>query len=123
MTERALTDNAADKKRVKDVRQREKQRTARERADLESLLSTVQGRRFVWKLLCDAGLYQVISGVDDFTRGVAEGRRRAGLALIAPIQALNPEYYHLMAKEAHELDEMTTPDPVRDQPETEETEP
>lgn len=123
MTERALTDNAADRKQVKDVRKREQQRTQRERANLESVLGSKQGRAELWKQLCDSGVFRTSFAGDPYQTAFNEGRRQQGLALMARIMEINPDYYHLMAKDAHELDEMTKAEPSKPQPsDTEETE-
>ena len=124
MAERAWVGNAADPQQVKKAKKLDRMRELREREDLEAILSTVGGRRFLWKQLCEAGVFSDYTGeVEGVYRFL--GRRSRGLALMLEIQALNPEYYHRMAKEAHDLDQVTKPPLPEDdsKPETEETEP
>ena len=108
MTDRALVGNAADTKQVKKAKQIDRQRMLRERDDLKAILGTVSGRRFIWKQLCEAGVFSDYTGDVEGTFRFL-GRRSRGLALMAEIQAINPDYYHTMAKEAHDLDEQTKP--------------
>lgn len=105
MSDRALVGNAADQKQVKRAKQYEKQASERERADLLTVLDSVQGRRFVWKCLCDAGVFRLshVPG-DSHSTAFHEGRRSQGLALTLAIQQLNPSLYHRMAQEAHDLE-------------------
>jgi hypothetical protein len=124
MSERAWVGNAADPKQVKKAKQLDRQRAERERTDLESILSTVGGRRFLWKQLSDAGIFAISLrvGQPDLT-AFNEGRRQQGLQLLMEIQALNPDYYHRMAKEAHDLNEQTKPESPDEKPvDIEETE-
>lgn len=126
MNERVLTSETVTRDR-KRAKLREQQREAQERDDLQNVLSTATGRRFLWKLLVDAGVFRIsfVAGERSMT-DFNEGRRAQGNALFVRIQALNPEYYHLMAKEAYELDESTKLPPVEESkpvdPDTEETE-
>lgn len=126
MNDRVLT-SETDTKQRKRAKLQEKQREAQERDDLQNVLSTVTGRRFLWKLLVDAGVFRIsfVAGERSMT-DFNEGRRAQGNALFARIQSLNPEYYHLMAKEAYQLDEQTTMPPIEEskqvETENEETE-
>jgi hypothetical protein len=111
--------NAADQRQVREARKAEKLRLQAERNDLEWVVSTVQGRRFVWKLLCDAGVFQAMQGDDEFHRGVVEGRRRGGLALMLSCQMLDPTLYGRMAKEAQAME--STPEATEETPESTDT--
>ena len=107
--ERVLT-SETDARTRKRAKQDEKQQAAMERADLENVLSTASGRRFLWKMLVEAGVFRLsfVAGAADST-AFNEGRRAQGNALMARIQALDPEHYHRMAKEAHAIEEATKP--------------
>lgn len=109
MSDRALVGNASDVKQVKKAKQYEKQKAEIERADLEGILGTVHGRRFVWKQLCDAGVFRLsfVPGSTDST-AFNEGRRNQGLALLLAVQSLDPTLYHTMAKEAQDFEQSFT---------------
>ena len=105
-----MVGNAADVKQVRKAKQYEKQRAEIERADLQTVLDSVQGRRFVWKLLCDAGVFRLsfVPGGTDST-AFNEGRRNQGLALLLSIQQLDHTLYHRMATEAQDLEHAYNP--------------
>lgn len=107
-----MVGNAADVKQVKKAKQYEKHREERERTDLQAILDTVHGRRFVWKQLSDAGVFRLsyVPG-DSHSTAFNEGRRNQGLALLLAVQQLDPTLYHLMAKEAHDLEQAFTIQP------------
>ena len=111
MSARTLVGNAADPAQVKRARQHEKHAIERERLDLATVLGSVQGRRFVWGLLCDAGVFRLsfTPGCEAQTAAFYEGKRSGGLALMVSINALDPMLYHRMAKEAHDLEQAYGP--------------
>lgn len=68
--------NAAEPGKIKSAEQRERHRARRETEDLRFILSSPEGRRFVWRLLAHAGVFRSIwepsakihynSGLQDF---------------------------------------------------------
>ena len=104
--------NAADPRAIRKAKQSEKQRRDRDRKDLRDVLSTVQGRRFVWKQLEQSGVFRLSIAFGEPQRtDFNEGRRSLGLALMADIHALDPALYVQMATEAHDeqqIDELKT---------------
>lgn len=105
MADRVLTSETDGKARTR-AKQQDKRRAERERVDLENVLKHESGRRFLWDLLVEAGVFRLsfVAG-DQWSTVFNEGRRAMGNALFARIQSLNPEYYHVMAKEAAHLEE------------------
>lgn len=100
--------NASDPRSVRKAKQSEKQKEREERKDLECILSTIQGRRFVWKQLTEAGCFRLDweadkHGFNDF----CTGRRSLGLKLMAEVHALDPALYTQMAREANAAREIT----------------
>lgn len=97
--------NAADQRQVRKAKQKERQAHDQELKDLRDVLSTRQGRRFVWKQLVQAGCFRM-----SFTYGAPEttafneGRRSLGLALMAEIHELDAALYIRMANEARDED-------------------
>lgn len=100
MTQQALVGNAADREQVYkaglSVRHQDRQRAD----DLRVVCSTVQGRRVLWSLLCDAGLFRAECHANVGDQYFAAGQRNMGCQLLNAINALDPSLYHTMALEA-----------------------
>jgi len=93
--------------------QEEKQRVQEELAvihdfhqkeDFEWVLSDVRGRRFIWGILDEAGVYS--SSFDGTSEGTIfnEGNRNFGLKVLAMIHEAAPELYAQMIKEKKDYD-------------------
>lgn len=93
--------NAADQRSVRKAGQAAKLVAKREQDDLVHVLSDHAGRRFVWRLLTESGVFRTsyVAGSFDLT-AINEGRRMIGLKLMADIHQLDPAYYLKMAQEA-----------------------
>jgi hypothetical protein len=93
--------NAAIEEQVKKGAREEKSKAAQEIEDIKVVLSTRAGRRFIWRHLTNAGIFQTT-----FTGNSAtffnEGRRDIGLKILAEVNAASPESYLQMMKEANE---------------------
>lgn len=68
-------------------------------ADFRWLMGDARGRRFVWRQLAAAGVFQ--SSFDPAAMNMAfnEGRRSEGLRLLAQIHTICPDHYLTMMKE------------------------
>lgn len=91
--------NAADETQVKEAAAKEKRGRERDLEDLRFLLSTIQGRRFVWRQLSECGVFKS-SFTGNSTTFFNEGRRDVGLKLMADVMESKPEAYLQMAQEA-----------------------
>ena len=91
--------NAADPKQVKRAGRRDKERAKRAEADLRWVLSDPRGRRFLWQLLGDAGIFRTsfTGNSETFFR---EGMRNLGLQVFTKIHEVAPDLYLEMAQEA-----------------------
>ena len=72
----------------------------RRREDLRGLMDDARGRRFVWALLGDAGLFRSSMAHTAELTAFYEGRRDTGLVLLAELMRLCPGQYALMQAEA-----------------------
>lgn len=72
-----------------------------EESDLKWLLDSRRGRRIVWRLLEQSGVFRMTFNTNAMQMAFAEGNRNAGNRLLAMVN-LNPEAYVLMMKEANE---------------------
>lgn len=68
--------------------------------DLHWLMRDKRGRRFVWCLLRDSGVYRLTFNTEPLSMAFAEGRRSRGLDLMAAINQHCPELFSEMQKEA-----------------------
>lgn len=84
--------------------QHEKAKELKGRADkdLESVMSTESGRRFIWEMLADAGVFQSSFTGDNNATNFKEGQRNAGLRIFSRVMEVCPDMYLVMAKEAKE---------------------
>lgn len=85
----------------------EEERLAREREqnDLRWVMSSKQGRRFMWRLLSRAGLFQSSFNPDNAVMAFNEGNRNAGLSQMNDIMEACPERYTDMLNEQKEAKE------------------
>jgi hypothetical protein len=90
--------SAQDKTRAEEA---EVQRLKRERevADFRWLMANAEGRRFVWRLLAQAGMFRTSFSSNGLEFGRNEGNKNMGYMLISEIHESCPERYHQMVKE------------------------
>lgn len=67
--------------------------------DLRWLLADQRGRRIVWQLLEQAGLYRACFDINHALMAFREGERNHGLRLLAQIMDHCPETYPVMQEE------------------------
>lgn len=76
-----------------------------EELDVQSVMSSENGRRFCYKILELAGVFRSSAGQADFRTNETmffEGRRDLGLRIMADLQKHTPKNYGLMLEEARE---------------------
>lgn len=80
---------------ARDTQRSDAQRAERERADneLRFVMADARGRRFVWQLLADAGIYRSSFAPDPLVMAHAEGKRDTGLRLLDRILRVAPGDY------------------------------
>lgn len=74
----------------------------------ESLRDTMgmrSGRRLVWYVLEQCGIFRTSLSSDPLMMAAAEGKRGFGLQLMAQVMEHCPELYELMAREQREINE------------------
>lgn len=98
----ALVQNAADAEQVKKAAKKEKRGRERELNDICLVMSSKEGRRFVWRFLEHCGPYKTSFGQGNDQTNFNEGVRSVGLKLIADINDARPEGYLQMLKESKE---------------------
>lgn len=93
--------NAADEAEIKTAKDRETLRRQRDEEDMRFLLGTAQGRRFIYRKICECGVF-VANTQTNSQVYVREGQRFVGLAMFEEIMAIDPDVFALMMKEAKE---------------------
>lgn len=69
-------------------------------ADLKSIMSTEEGRRFMWRLLSKSNVFHSSFSPDPYVAAFKEGCRNFGLEMFDGLHRSCPELYALMADEA-----------------------
>ena len=70
-----------------------------EEADVKWLMSSKRGRRIVWRLLDQAGVFRSSFNTNAMSMAFAEGGRNYGLRMLGMVHALCPDQYPAMMKE------------------------
>lgn len=93
-----MSHNAADISKVREARQRERDAAKLADSDLKWMLSEPAGRRFLWKLMSDCGVFKSSfhpSSQIYFNEGV----RSVGLNILSDLTRLAPEAFPQMMLE------------------------
>ena len=78
---------------------RAKRLQEREQGDIRKVLSLPEGRRFVWKLMSDAGVFRS-SFTGNSQTFFNEGQRNMGLVILNQVMGAKPEAFTQMQAEA-----------------------
>lgn len=95
----SLVKNAADPQQVKKAALTEKQRQIQASNDLKYVLSSRQGRRFIWRILSYCKLFESIWRPSAEIHKLA-GMQEVGLFLTGEVVKVDDEAYFQMMKEA-----------------------
>lgn len=96
---RALVKNAADEEQVKKGKSQEDSLRDQQLNDLRYVLNDERGRRFIWRLLGECGVYQT-SFTGNSTTFFNEGKRQIGLFTLGEVMEASIEAYLKMQHEA-----------------------
>lgn len=92
-------DVRAQEKSKADQEVRNRLAKENEEADLKWLMGSKRGRRVVWRLLDQSGVFRLSFNTNAMQMAFAEGNRNYGNRTLAMIHALCPELYPQMVKE------------------------
>lgn len=70
-----------------------------EEADLKWLMSSKRGRRIVWRLLSQSGVFQPVFHPTAMVMAYQEGKRNYGLQMLADVNKYCSDYYTTMMRE------------------------
>jgi hypothetical protein len=96
--ERVLVRNAADENQVSKSEKKENYRARQKIDDYEFLLSSINGRRFLWGLLELCGVFSAGMSGDNYTYFYA-GQRSIGTTILKDIMEIDPDAFAKMMKE------------------------
>lgn len=82
-----------------DKKLREKILRENEEVDLKWLMSSKRGRRMIWRLLDQAGVFRLSFNTNAMAMAFAEGNRNFGNRTLSLIHSHCPELYPQMVKE------------------------
>jgi hypothetical protein len=103
MSDKDKSFNAAEESQVKDRKRKDERLRDIELADMKKMMSTREGRRFVWRLLDRAGVFRT-SFTGNSTTFFNEGQRNIGLIVLADVMAAAADQYVVMMNESKEDD-------------------
>ena len=93
--------NAADVQAVAERKRKADRSETKRLAALRTVMGTKEGRRYVWWLLDQCGVFRT-SFTGNSTTFFNEGQRNVGLILMGDVNAACPEQYLVMINEAKE---------------------
>lgn len=94
------TDIAGVEAAAENRRAEQKLESERDMADLEAVLDTEAGRRYLWRIISTTGVYRS-SFTGDNTTYFREGQRNVGLIIVGEIMQNFPKMYSKMMEEAN----------------------
>lgn len=97
---KALVGNASDPAQVSAAEEKAVFGRKRELSDLRHVLSSPQGRRFVWRYLGACGVFTQRNCFEPNQTFYNEGRRSIGLQILSEVTEAEPSAYLTMAQEA-----------------------
>ena len=77
----------------------QKQKRNRELNDLRKVLKTPEGRRLIWKRLCDATIFQSGFSTNALQMAFMAGERNQGLRLLTDITEVDDDAFYQMFRE------------------------
>ena len=100
-----MTDYLSEEEREElaaDELKRQQLRRENELNDLRLICETEHGRRFIWRLIEQAGVGRTTYTGEALSAAFAEGKRNTGLKVFSDVMEACPDQYLVMAKEASE---------------------
>lgn len=91
---------AGDRASEAEARRRAREADKQDRDDVRTLMSTVEGRRLVWRFLTHCGVFNSAFNTNAMSQSHAIGWQDAGRWWLAEIDRACPELYPVMANEA-----------------------
>lgn len=88
-----------DEEKRQRIEARNKRQRDRQTADLRKVLAIVEGRRFVWRLLSESGVFRTSFNQNALNMAFNEGFRNSGLLILDEILKNVPATFTQMQRE------------------------
>lgn len=92
-------DTRSQEREKEDKALRNKLESQNEEVDLKWLMGSKRGRRIIWRLLEQSGVFRLSFNTNAMSMAFAEGNRNFGNRTLSMIHTLCPELYSVMVKE------------------------
>jgi hypothetical protein len=89
--------------RAQEKKERELLEQQGEESDVKWLMSNKRGRRIVWRLLNQSGVFRLSFNTDSMLMAFAEGNRNFGNRILTLVHSQCPELYPVMVKEQNNV--------------------
>lgn len=100
-----MIDDTGDETLVEEQDKKAKLAEEQNVSELQWLLSTKAGRYFIWRILCECGVFQTLSMMDTHHMAIRSGRRDVGLWIMEQIFNADNNAFFKMQNEAKDREE------------------
>lgn len=90
-------EDSEQKKKKQEMRRKLYERSL---SDLRKVLNSAEGRRFIWEILSEAGVFRGSWSSNPHETSYREGKRDIGLFTLNRLLKVSPEIFNQMQKEA-----------------------
>lgn len=94
-----MMDTHEREQRIREGLERDKRRAERKLNDMRKIVSTAEGRRFIWDLLSEARIFHS-SYTGNSDTYFNEGKRNIGLGVLESLMRAKPDAFTQMQNEA-----------------------
>lgn len=95
-----MANSATNERQIKTREQQKRRDRITDEVITKQLMSTPDGRRWVWLRLGEAALFIENEDLDPYHMAYAKGTRNAGLRLLNDVSRFTPHEYIVMTQEA-----------------------
>ena len=88
-----------EQRKIETPEERDNRKKERELNDIRVIISTPEGRRFLWKIISEAGVFRTSFSLDENQMAYQEGRRSIGLNILYDLLDASPSTYMQMQNE------------------------
>jgi hypothetical protein len=98
-----MADSATNERQIKKRRAQQKRDRLTDEIITKQLMSTVDGRRWVWMRLSEGNVFQGTDNLDPYYMAWEKGSRNSALRLLRDVSSFTPQEYITMTEEARSI--------------------